>query len=161
MIDRTARDKAVQLLKTLLAGGITNYRLEDEWPDRSIDFAVRAVGEQLWFYYKDCPEKMLMRASFDPDTIKGIERCIAFLTSEREYEWPQYSFETENRSVVERLFGLGKQRSNEDWERFKAAGEVDAWPFGQSRLADLGMMDIGPLMHFQEKSAPSGAGEQG
>jgi hypothetical protein len=134
MIDRTARDKAVQLLKALLGDGITNYRLEDEWPDQSPDFALRAVIEQLWFYYKDFPEKMLTRASFSPDEIKLIERCVVFLTSDREYEWPQYSFATENRTIIERLLGLGKQYSEEEWERFKSAGEIDAWPF--LRLSD-------------------------
>lgn len=134
MIDRTARDKAVQLLKALLADGITNYRLEDDWPDRSSDFALKAVAEQLWFCYDDFPEKILTRVSFKPDEIKLIERCIVFLTSEREYEWPQYSFETGNRTVIERLLGLGKQRSAEERERFKAAGEIDAWPF--LRLSD-------------------------
>jgi hypothetical protein len=134
MIDRTARDKAVQLLKALLADGITNYRLEDDWPEQSSDFAVRAVSEQLCFYYQESPEKMLTRVSFGPDVIKFIERCVVFLTSDREYEWPHYSFATENRTVIERLLGLGKQRSAEEWERFKAAGEIDAWPF--LRLSD-------------------------
>jgi hypothetical protein len=135
MIDRTSRDKAVQLLKAILAGGISNYRFEDEWPDQSHDFAVRAVGEQLWFYYEDSPEKMLTRSSFEPAAIKLIERCIVFLTSDNEYEWPHYSFATENRRFLERLLGLGKKRSNEEWERFKAAGEIDAWPF--LRVSDL------------------------
>lgn len=129
MIDRAARNKAVELLKAILADGITNYRFEDEWPDRSSDFAVKAVAEQLWFYYDDYPEKMLTRTNLGPDVIKLLERCVAFLASDLEYAWPQYSFATENRSLIERLLGLGKQRSTEEWERFKAGGEIEAWPF--------------------------------
>jgi len=134
MVDRESRIKAWNILDAMLHDGITNYKLEDEWPDQSPDFSLGAIGEQLWFYYADFPEKKLTRVNFEPDTIKLIERCMVFLTSERDYEWPQYSFVTENRILVERLLGLGKQRSAEQWEQFKAAGEIDAWPF--LRLSD-------------------------
>jgi hypothetical protein len=134
MVDRIARDKTVQLLKALLADGITNYRLEDEWPDQSSDFAVMAVGEQLWFYYDDFPEKILTRASLGGDAIKMIERSLVFLMSNLDYQWPAYSFATENRSLIERLLELGNDRSTQQWERFKTAGEIHAWPF--LRLVD-------------------------
>jgi hypothetical protein len=131
MVDRSARNKAVELLRAMLAEGITNYRLEDEWPGKSCDFVIRAVAEQLWFYYDDYPEKILTRTSLGPEVSQLVERSVAFLTSDLEYGWPEYSFATENRSLLERLFGLGKQRSSEEWERFKAAGETEAWPFLQ------------------------------
>jgi len=134
MIDRNARDAAIALLKKILAEDITNYEFEDQWPDKSSEFVITAIAEQLWFYYDDYPKTKFMRAGLGPEVTSFIERAIVFLSSDVEYEWPEYSFATENRSLFERLFGLGKRRSTEQWEKFKAAGEIDAWPF--LRIAD-------------------------
>ncbi|GEM_PF-708470 len=129
MIDRVAREKAIQLLVKIFTEGITNYCLEDNWPDGSPDYSLKAISEQLWFYYDESPEKILVRNVFGPDIIALIERCIAFLTSDLEYEWPKYSFETENRALIERILGLGKRRAAAQWAHFKSAGDIDAWPF--------------------------------
>jgi hypothetical protein len=134
MIDRNARDRAVELLNAALAGRITNYQLEDQWPQKSSDWALSAVGEEIWRYYDDSPEARLNPAILQTKELEVIKRSILFLSSDREYEWPRYSIATENRTLVQRVFGLGKQRAKEEWERFKAAGEIDAWPF--LRLSD-------------------------
>ena len=54
MIDKEARQKAASVLQLLLDEGITNYRLEDCWPQETEDMAVNAIQEQLWLLY-DAP----------------------------------------------------------------------------------------------------------
>src|SRR6266853_648445 len=96
MIDRKLRDKGALLLECLLAKGISNHQLDSEWPEKSPDAGIGAIGEQIWCYYDDFPEKILTRADFEPSEMAVIERCLVFLRSDREYEWPRYSFETQN-----------------------------------------------------------------
>ena len=132
MIDRASRDKAVRLLSALSTGGVTNYQLEDEWPSQSLDLAVRAVAEQMWLLYDDFPEKKLDRDSFTKDEIRLIDRCQAFLSSDLEYEWPNYSFATGNRTLMQRVFGFKKRRPTKEWEEFISVGEIEAWPFLRS-----------------------------
>ncbi len=129
MIDRGARDKAAELLEALITRGITNQQLDDEWPTGNLDSGVKAIGEQIWCYYDDFPEKKLMRFDFQSDEIELFERCLAFLKSNQDYQWPAYSFETENMKWHERFLPGSKQRSRVGWEYFIAAGEIAVWPF--------------------------------
>ncbi|MGZ4982419.1 MAG: hypothetical protein ACXWAB_13360 [Methylobacter sp.] len=55
MIDRSARDKAAELLRQFLAGTITNFELENSWPS-SADRVLREIQDTIWCFYDDFEE---------------------------------------------------------------------------------------------------------
>jgi hypothetical protein len=127
VVDRTARDSALQLLARWSAGKITNWHFEDAWPT-STDRGVRAIGDRLWCFYTDFPKKPIDVSSLDPDARGLFERCVSFLEGETEYRWPDFDFQREGLKPLETLY-RGKGTKARRWEAFTRAGDIAWWPF--------------------------------
>jgi hypothetical protein len=129
MIDRAARLRIVGNLERALAGTITNWEFDDSWPN-SEDRVIRALEEQLWGFYDDNNKLTLNIREQKPDAVPLFERCIAFLRSDREYKWPNYSFRKTGMSYFRSLFDRAGEAKR--WKEFEASGDIEAWPFFRS-----------------------------
>jgi hypothetical protein len=132
MIARIKRDLATRLLRRLMEGQISNDDFTDGYPQDADDRALGAVYEGLWGFWDDLrTNKLTTKHKLSPERCQVFERCIAFLESDLEYEWPpiqRISFTNALLRVVG-LRSLANDRANK-WERgFKALGKWEVWPF--------------------------------
>ena len=130
MIDRGSRDRLAVALRHYVAGLITNDDLaevEVDWRDRG---AV-AVYEMSWQLYSDYTHQYAKGKHHLPKEVKReIARWIAFLYTDREYLWPEYSFnQIVNWPMNLVTFGWWERWKKRKWEEFLEAGDYSAWPF--------------------------------
>jgi hypothetical protein len=137
MVNRIKRDNARQLLEKFLQGEITNDTFVNEYPPgEDDDRAIASVYEQLWGFWDDRETHALTdKHRLSPDAMALFERCIAFLGSDLEYEWPP----TKSWSVSQfllRFLGMRKRADAEAKKWTKEAerfGDLNAWPFIRKR----------------------------
>lgn len=130
MIDRESRDRLAVALRHYVAGVATNDDLDDvvvDWRDRG---AV-AVKEMSWRLYSDHKRHYAKDEYYlGKEERREIVRWIAFLYSDREYLWPEYSFIQITDGFMNFLtFGLWGRWTNRKWEEFLEAGDFSVWPF--------------------------------
>lgn len=87
LIQREDRDRGAEILRRWLAGSITNFEFDDQWPYRSHDRAVAEIGRELWKYFDDFPEKQLSTDDLNAATKDLIVRCLDFLQTGLPYEY--------------------------------------------------------------------------
>jgi hypothetical protein len=127
MVDRKARDNAAAVLRQLVEGAVTNVEYERKYPTNKDDPALWAVYIQSWFSYSDRREHTLTgRYTPNDEGRRLFERCILFLRTDWEFEWPAPKIGL--RGALIRLLGLGwllKQRDRKEM----SVGDVEVWPF--------------------------------
>jgi hypothetical protein len=124
MIDRPARLKAIDFLQRALVGDVINWDFDDKWP-KSEDQALQPIAEYLWLFYDDNCKYLLNFRKQKPDVVALVERCIAFLSSDFEYHWPEQNFV--GRGVIGSLFQ--KKTDKDDVDKFVSSGDIEVWPF--------------------------------
>lgn len=134
MIHRESRDRLAQALRHYVAGRITNDDLDDveiDWRDRG---AV-AVHGMAWGLYDDLEQhKATGRHAISKEARRHIARWIAFLYSDTEYIWPEYSFiQIINLPMNIVTFGWWERMKRRKWKEFEEAGDIDVWPFCNRR----------------------------
>lgn len=85
MIDLPQRLEFAEALRQLLAGTITNIDFDRRDFEETEDAGIYAIWHSVWLCYDDFlphPLKITDGQKLD------FERCILFLHSELEYEWP-------------------------------------------------------------------------
>ncbi|MDR2690346.1 MAG: hypothetical protein LBB76_11400 [Azoarcus sp.] len=97
MIDRESRDALAQALRHYVAGLITNDDLDDivvtVLCDARSDRGVVAVAEMAWTLYDDLHKhRATGKHALDKEGRHEVARWIAFLYSDEEYFWPEFSF---------------------------------------------------------------------
>lgn len=130
MIHRDSRNRLAKALRQYISGRITNDDLDEvevDWRDRG----AAAVKEMAWQLYDDLRthyvEGDLGRGS---EGRKTIARWIAFLHSDREYLWPEYSFmQIVNWPLNLLTLGRWEKMKKKRWEQFLEAGDFEVWPF--------------------------------
>ncbi|HET6382390.1 MAG TPA: hypothetical protein VFJ58_03280 [Armatimonadota bacterium] len=128
MVDRTARDRAADLIATFANGAITNREFEDGYPMRSGDMAVKRIFDQIWFFYDDVRTHGLTGShALSPEDRRMFDRCARFLRTDREYPWPHASFISFWGFV--RWLPPFKGWLQRQTEEFAAKGDIDVWPF--------------------------------
>ncbi len=116
MIDRAARDAAIDLISQYFGGFITNDELLDEFPRSSPDSALEGIYQKLFDLTVDVySHKMLGSLTGDPENYALVQRCLLFLRSDLEYRW------------VGRLRGIIGSLRGLDSAPDKGEGEV--WSF--------------------------------
>jgi hypothetical protein len=135
MIDRERRSLASTLIRKLLIGQLTVDDFDDQFPKKSVDRALGAIYEQLWFYWDD-RRSYSVAAQEMPQEVKDLfRRCIAFLDSDLEYEWPQIPrapFVT----ILLRLTGfdrLAERRADSEFRQIASTGDFRVWPFAHEQ----------------------------
>jgi hypothetical protein len=130
VIHRESRDRLAKALRQYASGCISNDELDEmkvDWRDRG---AV-AVKEMAWGLYDDTRhhyvENRLPRSS---EGRRLVAQWIAFLYSDAEYLWPEYSFiQIINWPMNILTFGWWEKMKKRKWEEFLEAGDFSVWPF--------------------------------
>jgi hypothetical protein len=110
-----------------MAASITNKEYERRYPTSKADPALWAVYSHLWFCYSDVTEHRLIgRYGLTEENRRLLERCVLFLESDHEFQWPPPKFRL--RYGICRLLGFGHVlRRREALEL--SAGDLEVWPF--------------------------------
>jgi hypothetical protein len=130
MIHRESRDRLAEALRQYVSGRITNDDLDSvdvDWRDRG----AIAIQGMAWQLYDDMRthyvEGELQRGT---EGRRTISRWIAFLHSDKEYLWPEYSFyQIVNWPMNILTFGWWERMKKKRWEQFLEAGDYEVWPF--------------------------------
>lgn len=158
-----ARRRHAELVRQLASGQLTNDAFEDAYAALPQDRATREVFLFAWSFYDDLYEHRLRgRHRLSPSQRRVFARCVLFLRSGLEYEWPARArwlwcrqrdkpdragrgpWWQPDESVLAGLAFVGRRvrewcrRLEEERDRrLKRRGVVDdrLWPF--RRMADL------------------------
>ncbi|SRR6266849_2737105 len=133
MVNRKKRDLSSSLVRRYLACEITNDDLVNNYPIRERDDpAIAAIYDALWGFWDDRYTHTLSgKHELDPPARALFERCIAFLNSDLEYEWPPLVLRSLSQAFL-RLIGLRKiaDRRSEEWtQKTNSIGPWEVWPF--------------------------------
>jgi hypothetical protein len=127
MIDRHARDLAAEAVRDFMEGSISNKEYERRFPRSKGDPALWAIYSQVWFCYSDILEHTLTgKHALNDERRAVMERCLLFLKSDLEYQWPLPKIRL--RYGILRLLGFGwllKRRQEVEM----GIGDMDVWPF--------------------------------
>jgi len=127
MVDRHTRDIAAQALGEFMDGSISNREYERRYPKSKDDPALRGIYANIWFCYSDTSEHTLTGKHALTDEGRAIiERCLLFLKSDLEFQWPATKLRLWYPLL--RLIGLGRV-VNRRVEKEMSVGDVDVWPF--------------------------------
>jgi hypothetical protein len=131
MVNRDEREALALAIRRLAAGRITNDDYDDQYPVQSEDQAVTAVSWAGWSLYSDYWNYRLRgRNSLSAETMEAVARCVLFLQSGKEYEWPPEPKRGLIGNFVAMLsLGWVDTRKWHGWPEWRAAGEFDVWPF--------------------------------
>src|SRR6267378_6006063 len=88
MVNSEKRRLASELITKYLSLEITSDELNDDFPQDNSDPALEAIWSNLWFYYSDRSHKAEGKYELPPEAKDLFERCVAFLRTDLEYEWP-------------------------------------------------------------------------
>ncbi|RKU19270.1 hypothetical protein C6500_11260 [Candidatus Poribacteria bacterium] len=137
MVDRKARDEFAELLRHFIAGRITNEEFEDQVPLPSKDFAIK----EIWWiatspFFSDIEYTLTGEYRASDDERREIVKCVLFLKTDQEYQWPRHSTLKELLGDLRYLVSFGRVPVYSSKELLDAAaGDLEAWPF--IRLKDL------------------------
>jgi len=126
LVDRASRDVGAIVLRDLIDGRITNDEFMSSFP-RGSDLALLAVLDFAWRQFSDLRVHTLTgRDSPTPERQAMLERCLLFLSTDLEFEWPspRHSIGRQLLQVLTlgRCFRLSA-------EEYKSKGEFEVWPF--------------------------------
>jgi len=107
MIDRSARNRLAELIRSLVSGSITNDEFEDRVPESNDRVVTEVFYHGAWCLYSDMKEyKLKGKDVLSKEDKSIVARWILFLKSENEYEWPSASFkEAFLKSITLGVFG--------------------------------------------------------
>jgi hypothetical protein len=84
------RKRAAELVRQFASGRITNDEFEDAYQALPWDRATMEMFSFVWGFYDDLYEHRLRgRHRLSPLQRRVFARCVLFLRSELEYEWPK------------------------------------------------------------------------
>jgi hypothetical protein len=127
MINRNARDQAASALEEFLKGVISNEEYERRYPNAKDDPALHAIFTQVWLFYSDKSEHTLSgKHALSDEARDAFERCILFLRSDLEFQWPIPTLGF--RFFILRLLGFGKLVNQREEEEMRV-GDKEVWPF--------------------------------
>jgi hypothetical protein len=128
MVDRRARDIAADAVRDFMGGSISNREYERRFPTAKGDPALWAIHTALWFGYSDTSEHTMTGKHASNDEGRAlVERCVLFLRTDLEFQWPVPSSLCLWYSFL-RLVGLGWIATR--WgKQDMSIGDVDVWPF--------------------------------
>ena len=158
MVDTERRKKLAFHLRHLSVGLITNDDFESNLMDdvtngwlpeqyyrakeaKVDDPIIQPTLELCWGLYDDTRQHKLKGSDKLPDqSLKVIARCILFLQTDREYEWPYFDtnsplFKFSLGEIILSILTLGqyyrvkRKEKEEAFLEFQKLGNFDIWPF--------------------------------
>jgi hypothetical protein len=135
MVDRTARDRLIELLHGIAAGEVGREDLGARRP-RSKDRAVREVAAQAWLIFGDAREGgTSSRLELARDDRRDLERWILFLRTDRDYRWPSLPAWARVAGFIPSILTFGLfWRPYRAW--FERQGDHRVWPFLEKKELD-------------------------
>lgn len=125
----TDREKAASLIARWLAGDVTNWVFEDEWPEDSEDPAVVDIGRKLWLLYSDYPNRLLQVSNLSTEEIALLNRCLSFVQSDEVYDTSPYEEAIPwKQNLLAKILGTNER----PWETMRLKidpARQDWWPF--------------------------------
>ena len=118
------------VLELLVRHMITTDEFEDRWVEHDDDTGLHALYLQIYNLYDDGVRWFPTLTSIEYSVQRKILMMSWFLLSDARYEWPPfpdwYGF-----SLKDRLFHRRGVRKilDEQWEVFRAFGDIRFWPF--------------------------------
>lgn len=154
MVDKERRKKLAFHLRQLSVGLISNDEfaeaimedVSDGWPlsqiynsdlSKSGDLVFGPMLMYCWGLYSENRNYSMVGAdALSKDELALVARCILFLRSDREYEWPYFdtrSFFLKDLflSIITLGYHFYKRRKEHkrSFEEWKKSGDFDLWPF--------------------------------
>jgi hypothetical protein len=127
MVNRHARDIAADVLREFMEGSLSNQEYEKKYPRSKDDPALWEIYVQVWFLYSDVKtHKLTGKRAPNEEQRAFLERCILFLKSSNEFQWPRQKFRPWY--GILRLLGFGRTLKRLD-EAEMSIGDKDVWPF--------------------------------
>jgi len=127
MIDRHTRNIAGEALRDFMEGRISNQEYERRYPKSKDDPALWEIYVQVWFSYSDLKQHTLTgKHALNDEGRAFLERCILFLKSDAEFEWPRQKFRPWY--GILRLLGFGRTLKRQE-EAEMSIGDKEVWPF--------------------------------
>ena len=127
MIDRHAREIAAEALQKFMDGSISNEEYERRYPKSKDDPALWEIHVQVWFFYSDLKTHTLTgKHAPNAERRAFLERCILFLKSDAEFQWPRQKFRPWY--GILRLLGFGRTLKRREEEEM-SIGDKEVWPF--------------------------------
>jgi len=130
MVDRDSRNRLAETLRHYVSGKVTNDDLADLVVNHEDRGAV-AVYQMSWQLYDDLYQhKATGCHHLGNSARREIARWIAFLYSDQEYIWPEYSFiQIFNWPLNLVTLGWWERMKRRKWQRFIESGDSSVWPF--------------------------------
>lgn len=128
MIDHGNRDVSASVLQDLIDGKITNDEFMSRFKfPKNTDPAVRAIYIFAWGQFSDLRvHRLTGRDAPTPERLAFLQRCVSFLRTDLEFEWPLPK-PSKTRGLLE-MIGLGRRFRAAD-EQYKSKGDFEVWPF--------------------------------
>jgi len=126
MVDRKKRDLLIKKFRELLSGSITNLEYDD-FEDKFAsddDPATWLIWEQTWRLYDDFKEH---KVELTQEGRQYFARCILFLYSDLEYEWPYPTFKHKLKRIAT-VLTLGLIPCFKE-SKYSRMGCFVVWPF--------------------------------
>ena len=181
MVDKVRRQKLALHLRHLSVGLITNDDFEERiYEDVSFgslpehyhsekdiineDQIIKPMLELSWCLYSDLEEhKLKGRHELSKEHLKDIARCILFLLSDLEYEWPYIDiknplFGLSFKELILSILTLGQYFRNKkkdiekEYEQIKLLGDFDVWPFFSLKDYEAQLL-LQPFLNGQMKGS--------
>ncbi len=133
MVDRAKRDAARDILRNFIDCKITNDEFHAQFLGSEHDLALRAIRSTVWMLYSDLHRhKLTGRHEPNAKTRAMLERCVLFLDSDLEFEWPVPTIGLSNvvpnlRRRAKQLMGLSADADGV--EARSNGGDDTVWPF--------------------------------
>lgn len=133
MIATEKRKEAKRLLLSFSDGSITNDEFEAKYPIDSSDPALGGIFRRLWFIWDDRYEHALAgQHALKENERDVVLRCLAFLDSNLEYQWPKAMFMAPFSVMLCRLLRMHKIAERLDQKKLEQLGRIgdpEVWPF--------------------------------
>src|SRR5262245_51139648 len=90
-VNRDKRAIARRILEGFVSGTVTNREIDEDFPTDRDDPALAAIWERVWFFWDDFRTHTLTEGGRPGEEERRavLKRCVAFLDSDLEYEWPK------------------------------------------------------------------------
>lgn len=131
MVNADKREIAAQVLQRFLDGSITNDEFEDEFPRDQRDPVLVTIRHCVWGHYSDLSRhKLTGKYAPTPEAKALLERCLLFLKSNLEFEWPVPGLGFFMGLLS--IFTLGWVARRRE-KKYARLGDYDVWPFLRRR----------------------------
>jgi hypothetical protein len=128
MVDRISRDVGATLLRDLIDGQITNDEFMSKFKfPKNTDQALRAILVFAWGQFSDLHvHKLTGHHAPTPERLAFLERCVLFLRTNLEFEWP-----VPKPSLRKRLLEMlgSRQVFHRSESEYMSKGDFEVWPF--------------------------------